>query len=328
MDLHGKNVLLIAPKFFGYDADIANELRRRGAQVDFIRDRPFDSAIMMAMTRIARTSVMPFVDRLYTRQLEGFGRSRYDLILVVNGQTLSGRLLAQLRTSYPESSLVLYLWDSVANRTSTLRNMGQYDSIYSFDQTDSKTFGLQHRPLFYSPAFSNHAETNQDIDISFIGTAHTDRAFIVNEIDRLLPQTSKRFWYLYLQAPWVFMAYKLTNPSFRRTRFDQFSFTPLNRKTVQSVFSRSKAILDIEHPRQTGLTIRTFETLGSRKKLVTTNRVAIETDFYHQSNIHVIDRKNPKIRREFTEEPYEVLSDYIYNKYSISGWTEEILSGL
>jgi hypothetical protein len=326
MNLAGKRVLMIAPKFFGYEKDILGELARRGAEVDFLRDRPFDSALMIAATRFVRPVVMSRVDRQYREQLAAFGRSSYDLILVVNGQTLSQELLANLRTAYPTAPFVLYLWDSIANRQSTRHNLVHFDRVFTFDPQDAKAFNLQLRPLFFSPGFEASGEVAHDIDISFIGTAHTDRAKIVGDVDRSLPADINRYWYLYLQAPWVFAAYKVTNPTFRHAQIEQFSFDPLARDTVRSVFARSKAVLDIEHPRQIGLTMRTFETFGASKKLLTTNSRIYDSDFYNPANILVLDRRYARVPQEFLLSPYVPPSPGLYRKYSLAGWADEILS--
>jgi hypothetical protein len=85
-----------------------------------------------------------------------------------------------------------------------------------------------------------------------------------------------------------------------------------------------KAILDIEHPNQRGLTMRTFETMGAQKKLVTTNALIAEYDFFDTSNICILDRKNPKIPKDFLESPLVPLAPDIYRRYSIEGWLDEI----
>src|SRR5580658_8270223 len=100
-DLTGQRVLLIAPRFFGYDEDIAAEIRRRGASVDLIRDRPFDSPFMRVVTRYGRRMVMPAADRYYLRELERLGGAEYRAVLVINGQTLSKRVLKVIRSSFP-----------------------------------------------------------------------------------------------------------------------------------------------------------------------------------------------------------------------------------
>ena len=325
-DLTGKRVLYLAPKFFGYDQDILEELQSRGATVDVLRDRPFDSPTMMALTRFARASVMSAVDRHYTTELERFGRSAYDLVFVVNGQTLSTSLLRRLRASYPAAEFILYMWDSITNRPSVLSNLPFFDRVFTFDRKDAGTYGFRFRPLFFSRGFEAPSDAASQYHISFIGTAHTDRAKIVSVIDRSLPLEVKRFWYLYLQAPWVFAINKVTNPSFRSARLNQFCFDPLPKKRVQTVLALSRAILDIEHPRQIGLTIRTFETLGAGKKLITTNSEVASYDFFNPSNICVVDRKNAVIPQKFLEDDFVPISPALRRKYSLVGWLDEILT--
>ena len=202
-DLAGKNVLFIAPKFFDYDRDIFRELSRRGASVDLLRDRPFDSAAMVALTRFARFTVMPAVERHYSAELERLGRSHYDLVFVINGQTLPLRLLRTLRTSFANARFVLYMWDSIGNRPSTLRHIHYFDHVFTFDRRDADEYGLKFRPLFYSQDFDLPSSDFFQYDISFIGTAHSDRVKVVSDIDRSLPVNTRCFWHLYLQAPWV-----------------------------------------------------------------------------------------------------------------------------
>jgi hypothetical protein len=324
--LSGRQVLYIAPRFFDYDKDIAAELERRGARVDRLMDRPFDTPFMTAVTRFRREWMIHAADRLYRREIERYGRSSYDLVLVINGQTLSREILSELKAEFPSARFVLYMWDSIANRRSILESLDLFDSCFSFDPSAVQTHGFRLRPLFFSKGFESPPSEDFDYHISFIGTAHTDRRAILSGVDAALGPEIRRFWYLYLQARWVLAAYRLTNPAFRSARAREFKYVPLSRNEVQDVFRRSKAILDIEHPRQSGLTIRTFEALGASKKLVTTNSGITEYDFYDPTNICVLPRTGRGIPSHFLHEPYKPMSAALYFKYSLSGWLDEILS--
>lgn len=119
--------------------------------------------------------------------------------------------------------------------------------------------------MFFTSGFEKQQRINFVYDISFIGTAHTDRYSVVSAIDKKLPVGAKKFWYLYLQAKWVYWFYRFTNSGFRQSSITDFEFDSISKVEVQSVFDQSKVILDIEHPKQTGLTIRTLETLGAKK---------------------------------------------------------------
>lgn len=325
--LSGRRILFIAPRFFGYEQDIAGELVRRGALVDTLLDRPFESSLAKALTRLRPELIIGAVDRLYHRELNRLGRAEYEMVLVVNGQTLSESMLKRLRLSYPRARFILYMWDSFHNRKSAIRNLRYFDDCLSFDRECARNFGLRFRPLFFSPGFENQGRATFDHHLSFIGTAHTDRYAITARIAGALPSHLRFYRYLYLQAPWVYYAYSMTNSSFRGARLEDFHFRPLSRSDVQQVFFSSRAVLDIEHPRQTGLTIRTLETLGAARKLVTTNLRIQEYDFYQPENVCLIERHTAKVPVSFLETPYRPLDPILYRKYSLSGWMDEVLAG-
>jgi hypothetical protein len=315
---------LIAPRFFGYERDIRGEIERRGAIVDWLPDRPFDTPLMTALTKLKAEWVQPAADRLYDRLLDQFGATSYDYILVVNGQTLSRWMLSRLRSSFPTAQTILYMWDSIDNRRTVRNNLPLFDTTFSFDPQCSATHGMQLRPLFFAKGFEQ-SDLDVSYQVSFIGTAHTDRYAVVNELRKGLPDDIPAYWYLYLQAPWVFEFYRATKPFMRQARRDEFNYVPLDKATVQSVFARSKAILDIEHPNQRGLTMRTFETMGARKKLITTNALITNYDFYRIGNVCVIDRRAPKVPPEFLASPFVPYPEDLLYRYSLEGWVDEVL---
>lgn len=325
-NLRQKRILLIVPRFFGYEIEIKSELEQRGAVVDWLPDRPFDTPIMTALTKVRPDCLFPFVDRLYIRLLESFGAAHYDIVFVINGQTLSKRILSYLRANFPTAKYILYLWDSFSNRAHVRDNMSQFDRVLTFDPQDALKYQLPLRPLFYRRGFEVSTKTaSLQYDISFVGTAHTDRFSIVDRLRKSLPDGTKSFWYLYLQAPWVLQLYRWMKPNMRHARIEDFHFVPLNKQEVQGIFSVSRSVLDIEHPDQIGLTMRTLETLGAGKKLITTNFSVRNYDFYSIDNICIIDRANPYIPEKFLETPFKPLSEHLRKRYSISGWIDELL---
>lgn len=323
--LSGRHVLFLAPRFFGYDIDIAQELRGRGAIVDVLVDRPFDTPMMKAITRFRPELVLGAASRVYRRKLEEFGRSGYDIVFVINGQTLAEPMLRELKAAYPRAKFVLYMWDSFRNRPGALENLKYFDDCLSFDRDSANTFGLRFRPLFFSRDFQSTECGDVMHHLSFVGTAHTDRYAIVRRIADRLPDRVRFYRYLYLQAPWVYHVLRSTSSHFRGARREDFRFVPLDRAAVRRAFFESRAVLDIEHPRQSGLTIRTLETLGAGRKLVTTNARVSEYDFYRADNVRVIQRSSAEVPVDFLDEPYVPLAPHIYRKYSLAGWMDEVI---
>lgn len=326
-ELFGKKILLVVPRFFGYEKEIIEELQLHGAIVDWLPDRPFDTPALTALTKVGPQLIFPLADRLYDKLLGQFGSTHYDWVLVVNGQTLSSPFLRHLRGEYPTAKFILYLWDSLANRSHVRNNLSLFDRVLSFDPLDAKKYNLLLRPLFYGRGFSKTTYTGKKslYDISFVGTAHSDRFVVVDRVKAQLAFNVSAFWYLYLQAPWVMHYYRLTKPGMKHAQMGDFEFKPLIKSKVQSIFSESSCILDIEHPSQVGLTMRTFETLGAQKKMVTTNVNVREYDFFKKENICVIDRSAPEISTDFLMSPFVPVDDSTYVKYAIEGWVKDVL---
>lgn len=324
--LAGARVLLIAPRFFGYDDSIKREFERRGARVDAMPDRPFASPFYHAAARFAPSQVRAATERHYRAMLGQFAAQRYDHVFVLNGQTVSGKLVRELRREHPRARFTFYLWDSLANRPQALQLAELFDQAFSFEPEAAARHGLRFRPLFFDDHASRGEPAPTERDIAFVGTAHTDRHRVIERLDRTLASDIRRLWFLYLKAPWVLTAYRLTNPHFRGARAEQFAFTPLPRAESQRIFETSRAILDIEHARQSGLTMRTLEVLGAGKKLVTTNAAVRDYAFFDPARIEVIDRSAPRIPDEFLRSDAPPLDEGIRYRYSLAGWMDELLS--
>lgn len=324
--LYGQRVLLVAPPFFGYDQDILRGLCDLGAKVDLLPDRPFDTPAMRALTLLRPGWILPSADQLYRHLLEGFGASHYDSILIVNGQTLSSTMRHELRLSFPQARQVLYMWDSLRNRPAMVKDLHRFDACFTFDPDDARQHGMRLRPLFFGPRFEQPAQSGFSHHLSFVGTAHTDRYSVVDRLRRTLPSDLRAYWYLYLQAPWVYHWYRLSKAGMRQARRDEFQFAPLDKPTLSRVFAESRAIVDIEHPNQRGLTMRTFETLGSHKKLISTNAQVRDYEFFNERNICIIDRLSPRLPEGFLETPQVPLAPAMYRRLSLRGWLEEVLS--
>lgn len=123
----------------------------------------------------------------------------------------------------------------------------------------------------------------------------------------------------------MYYFYKIAKSEFKNTVLSTFQYNKLNSKNIADIVDKSKIVLDIQHPKQTGLTMRTIEMIGMKKKILTTNKEIKEYDFYRSENICVIDRNNIEINDDFLELPYKELDGEIYEKYSLNSWVQEVL---
>jgi hypothetical protein len=319
------DVLLIAPRYFGYEVEIISELTRLGLRVDFLPDRPFNSSLMKAVMRFRPELGGHFsCDRFFARSIEELSQNDYATIFVIQGEGVTPKTLSLLRKAYPRARLVFYTWDSIDNKPFSQRNLNLYDRCATFDPVDARKYGMAFRPLFYSDGFDRPTELDYRYNLSFIGTVHSDRYRIVHSLLEQMPADTRTFIYLYLQATWMYDLRRIFTNTIVGSKREDFKFTPLSKDIVQETFFQSRAVLDIEHVHQRGATMRTIETLGSRRKLVTTNALLRDYDFYDPMNIQIIDRNAPRIKQDFLLTPYQAIPEEIRQKYSIRQWVRDI----
>ena len=323
--LQGKKILLIAPVFFGYENHIRSELISRGAIVDYVPDRPFSSQMLKALIRFAPILTQPISNSYFKKIFTEKSDQNYDYLFVIQGEALGVSSIKLAKQLFPKVSTKFYLWDSIANKKNTLKKLPFFKEVFTFDRSDAKEFNLSYRPLFFISDPHVASKTTDKYLISFIGTVHSDRYKICKKVGGLLPKTTTSFFYLYLQAPWVYFVRKLFNPSFWHASIHDFKFRPLSKNDMSRVFEDSFSVLDIEHPKQRGLTMRTFDVLASGKKLITTNDAIRSEDFYISNNVLIIDR-GVKIdfNSSFFSTPFTSLPVFFHQKYSLKGWIDEI----
>lgn len=330
IDLKDKRVLLIAPAFFGYEKAISLKLQEWGALVDYYDERPTNSFWDKGLIRINKNILAQKIDKYYNEIYSDVQKNVYDYIFVINIEAMPFKFLTQIRKLNGSAKFILYMWDSISNKKNTHKYISFFDVVYSFDKGDSSVFSsIRFRPLFYLDEYSLLREKCSEhiYDISFIGTAHSDRLVILETLKKAIePYNLNSYYYIYLHSKKLFYWNKLSNPFFKNVKVDDCKYVSLCKDEVLDIINKSNTILDIQHPKQTGLTMRTIEMLGAEKKIITTNLSIKEYDFYKPENIWILDRDNPIISADFFKLPYMPLKEDLYYKYSINGWLEEILT--
>lgn len=324
-----KSILLIAPRFFNYENEIKKELENQGMSVEYLDERFNNSFLSKVLIRLKINLLKNyFSNRYYNKIFQKIENEKYDYILFISPETITIKAIEKLKKNCNNSKFILYMWDSFRNRPEAIQLLKYFDKKYSFDKEDCKKYNLEFLPLFYIDKYKNSFNKKKDYlkyKISFIGTAHEDRAKIVEKIKNEF-KGYPTFFYLYLASKKIYWFRKIFDKRLKNLKIENFKFKPLNHEEIVEITNNSEIILDIEREVQTGLTMRTIEiALGMRKKLVTTNAKVKEYDFYNKNNIFVIDRKNPKITEEFINNDYERISEKIYNDYSLKSWIKKVI---
>ena len=323
-NLFGKRILFVSPEFFGYDQAICDNIKNKGGYIYRLYDRPFNNAMLHALTKLFPKFISKLLTKYYIKKLQGL-EAQIDIVFVINGQTLSKKFHDYVAAKWPKSTKILYMWDSFENRPNVRDSLKYYSKVFSFDRDACKRFGLNFRPLFFhGKTTDNFSMTRNTYLLSFIGTAHSDRYKILTKLYSQF-QDAKVYKFLFLKAKWVYWLYRLFDKNYRQANLSEFHFYPISHAKYLEIISETEILVDIEHPNQSGLTIRNIEYLNSRKKFVTTNADVKNYEFFKSGNIEVIDRNDPKISQEFIERQFVDYDDETLKYYSIDGFVETCL---
>jgi hypothetical protein len=321
------DLLLIGGGFFGYANEISRALSLRGRTVEWFEDRPALDTITKSLLRIAPSLVAAKSEAYFERIITDMRHKPVRDVLVIKGEALSSNSIERLRAAMPDARFTLYFWDSYRNMPKdTPAKVSLFDKSFTFDSHDAKMDGrLTYRPLFFVDDYALLPRADPDIDLVFLGSAHSDRYAILRRLCRSLPPGVRLETVLYFPSRLVYAVRRSLDPHFWRARRNEFIFHPLNKRDVQMLISRARVVVDIQRSVQCGFTMRTIETLGAGKKLLTTNSKVADADFFKSSNISIIDRQHPIVTSQFLESPYEAPSAEILRRYSLSGWLDEVL---
>lgn len=321
-----KNIIVISPRYFNYENEIVNELIRKGAFVTFIDDRIKNDFFNKVIFRIKHLNFIKKkkIFNYFNSFLIQLKNVKVDYVLAIIPEGFSKDIVQHYRKSLPSAKFILYMWDSIENRPYISDMLPFFDISLTFDRSNSEKYSILFRPLFFTQEYGMISKSidNRKYEISFIGTAHSDRVQVIKKIAQF--SKNKSFLFFYLQNPLLVIYYYLTDKNFREVKFSDISYKGLSKESVLDIIKHSKCIVDLNHPKQIGLTIRTIEMLGASRKLITTNNDILNYDFYNPLNILVIDRKNPIVPIEFLNSEYDKIDELIANKYSLSTWVDDV----
>ncbi|MCU0460395.1 MAG: hypothetical protein MUF36_00055 [Bacteroidales bacterium] len=316
--LSGKEILLICPKFFNYQTFIVNELKSRGASVQYVPEIE-ERLIFKFLRRIRKSKLQELYDKYYLESIPW--QKKFDIVFVVKGAGLSLDLLKRLRLYSQKGHLLHYRWDSVRN-FDNLYMREFFDHTFSFDKPDCENYGFIYHPLFFVPVYNNENVLNNHsyaYDIMFIGTANEERIRFFEKLRPFLTNNNLVSYINLYTSKWRYVKFKIKS----------LDTTYLTTKTLEDeevikIMRKSKSILDVPSKNQNGLTMRSFETLGSGKMLITTNTRIRNEHFYNPEQIKIIDSDNFNIINDFAH-----LSCFTFapmTEFSLEKWIRRILT--
>jgi hypothetical protein len=216
--------------------------------------------------------------------------------------TQDDKIVHFIKSINPAIRLILWYGDPVFRVFDPNKLSNTLCEKWSFDKNDALKFGMRFNPQYF---FDNMEMSKSDIiyDILFVGRDKGRRHMIDSLEKEMLAADIKTYFYIVDN-----------NLKFRNSR----PIVPYEK--YLTLLSKSKSILDIVQPGQSGLTFRPMESLFFRKKLIT-NDASIKTqDFYHPSNVFIVGENKVEDLKQFLATPFEDMPTDIIKYYDINSW--------
>lgn len=320
IELENKKILFIGTGFFDFDDAIIEEIEKRGATVFY-----FSSALTSFKRRLSIRLGYPkdstvFVSKRLMKLLNEQPKD-VDYIFIVKADCFRIEHIEFLKKKYPSIPIVLYLWDSLEwlqNKDLLLKN---FSIIYTFDQKDAEKYNLRFRPLFFrnNPVPQNE---NPQYDLSFVGSWHTNRYSFLRKIIPQLKTHGLKYKFVLRGGSFSIFIGKNITRRINKEDAKMFISNPISYNDYLSLCMDSRVILDIANPVQTGLTMRTIEMLGMKKKLLTTNSNIVHYKIDPRC-YSIIDLENPKVDFDFISR--QDVSENDLASFTLKSFIDEVL---
>lgn len=218
-------------------------------------------------------------------------------------------------------TMINYQWDGMSRFPIIWDSLHLFDYCYVFDPNDLK----QTHSVPLLPATNFYFDYNLQLDkpilydFYFLGSHREDRVGFITQFCRYAEQMG-----------WKLHFILLTNKKNVRSQYPvsniQLTHQNMTLEENQAIAQQSRVLVDFVISSHQGLSLRVFEALGYRKKLITTNASVRHYDFYHPNNIYILDGQNYDGIQAFLDAPYQEIDPCIREKYSFSNWIKYILN--
>lgn len=314
-------LLFIAPEFNTYHLEIIKKLESNGHSVNYIKEKRV-GFFWDILHRTSRSVYCYLQKKFLLNSLVKLKlKDRvYSHLFIIRGEFVSDEVINYLNREFKFDKRISYQWDSVKNNPQTITHFNNGFFIFSFDPDDCNKFGYHYLPLFYIK--EGGGDTMLSYDLSFVGVYTDERIDLIKKINKLYAKTNK------IKIKIKINLLKYISLKYFSNKLDDvpshfFTFSNLDYLDVLSIMEKSHIVLDISHSTQSGLTMRTFETIGCGRKLLTNNQLVCNEKFYNKNMIETYDIM------EFSLDIDKFIKNKInpYNKkdYSIDAWLSRLL---
>lgn len=331
MNLNNKNVLLIMPDFYKYSSAICEEMTNQGARVFLFFEEPRRSVYLtLRHIRDFLKSDIPFklFNMYLLKKIKKATKEKYDYFIVIRGSILTLEFLDEVKKNLlkDDSKTIYYTWDALEYTEHKGAIANWFDKKLSFDTEDVKKYkGYELLPLFYIHEYDieKHIKTEEIYDVCCIASFDKHR---YEKLKSLVDHNDNLSYYIKLYIdPSIYDAKLMIDGEYFKNIEEEYLITEmLSTEEVLDICMQSKALFDITHQEQSGLSIRITEALGLKKKIITDNPHIVEYDFYNDNDCWVVGEDLKLPDNKWFDQEYSI-EEGIRSAYSITNWLKELV---
>ena len=210
-----------------------------------------------------------------------------------------------------------YQWDGLSRFPDIYKSISLFDRFYVFDKNDiDVSENSRLITNFYFDCYNSlFIDATPEYDVYFVGSFDSRFEQIKNICEFLITKD---------------LRLKIIICGGNKVDLSMYSYItvihePLSYLENLKMIANSKMLIDFHHENlHNGLSFRSFEALGYNKKLITSNSIIKEYDFYNEKNIYVIDKDYSNFN-EFLNKDYVEIDQRVKYKYSFTNWINCVL---
>ncbi|WP_334125069.1 hypothetical protein [Empedobacter brevis] len=238
---------------------------------------------------------------------------KFDFCFVIRGDLIPQNVLEYARTI--STKMIDYQLDGLSVSKKILEYDKLFDQIYVFDKQDVLDY-----PNYNLKAITNcffeESQIKKTIDFSYVGVNTEDRFIILENLYNKLKKINSKFRInFYLKQD------EFHPKESKKLLLLDKSFTY---EECLDLSNQSRVLIDLKREEHNGLSLRFFEAMNYKSKIITNNQMVREYDFYHPNNIYITDFRNIEGIEGFLNVPYHEIEGSIVLKYRFDNWIKNI----
>lgn len=233
-----------------------------------------------------------------------------DWIIVFDTGNADG-IVKYIQGRYAGKRIIVWYWNPVQRTISPECFKSLNAELWSFDLRDCQKYDMKFNTQFYISDNTKRKKyiDMKDVDVLFIGK---DK----NRAEKLIWLEKK------LKSQNLTSLFYVTRPSLKSEIRTDIAYRPnISYLELMGYIEHTKAILDLVHEKQSGLTLRPLEALFFKKKLITNDLNIQNYDLYNKNNIFIIGVDKEDEMGKFIYSDYDNTNyDDLIEKYDLRSW--------